>query len=75
MNQDDRKQPEQQQYRDDLEAMAELLLDIYLDKKHPPPEDADNFLTRPARGRKIRLPPSAQLRRAERSPTNDSSTT
>jgi hypothetical protein len=32
MNKDDPKKAEGGQYREDLEAMAELLLDIYLDR-------------------------------------------
>jgi len=62
-----------EQYQEDIEAMAELLLDIYLDKTNRQAENKDAVLTRPSRGRKIRLPPGAETRRVERSPRNDSS--
>lgn len=72
MNEGDPRKPGSQQYREDLEAMAELLLDIYLDKNNAQAENPDGALTHPSRGRKIRLPPGAETRRAVRSPTNDS---
>lgn len=74
MNLNENRQSDQQ-YRHDLEAMAELLLDIYMDRRFPPLEEADHLLTRPSRGRKIRLPHGVRLRREERSSTNDSSNT
>jgi hypothetical protein len=73
MNKGDPPNAENQRYREDLEAMAELLLDIYLDKNNPQAESTDSALTRPSRGRKIRRPPGTETRRAERSPNNDSS--
>jgi hypothetical protein len=60
MSEIDNSQTEQR-YRDELQAMAELLLDIYLDKRNPQHEDAD-ALTLPSRGRKIKRQPSAEQR-------------
>ena len=69
----DKKSKGETEYGRDLEELAELLLDIYLDKINPQREDVDGSLTRPAGGRKIRLPLGAEPRQAKKSSTNSPS--
>jgi hypothetical protein len=66
-----RSEAEEKQYRHDVEAMAELLLDIYLDKLNPRPEPDVDVLTGRARSRKIKLLSGAAQRRKQRSQLNE----
>jgi hypothetical protein len=68
MNKGDPTKAEDEHYQKDLEAMAELLLDMYLDKNLSSRENDSAVLTRPSRGRKIILLPGAETRRVKRSP-------